>query len=80
MVRSGTKYVVDDLLFKFAYPAEDSPYLGSYELAGKAAGHDLRGAISIFHAIGAVKADDRTSNPNLNISLMAIVDALGFRV
>ena len=72
--------MVDDLLFKFAYPAEDSPYLGSYELAGKAAGHDLRGAISIFHAIGAVKADDRMSDPNLNISLMAIVDALGFRV
>ena len=40
-IAGGTKYIVDGLLFKFANPAE-GPYLGSYELANKATGHDLR--------------------------------------
>jgi hypothetical protein len=40
-IAGGTKYIVDGLLFKFADPAE-GPYLGSYELANKATGHDLR--------------------------------------
>ena len=73
---SGTKYIVDGLLFKVANPAE-GPYLSSFELANKAAGHDLRGAIAIYHAIGAVKAQVPM---NLNISLMGIIDHLGFRV
>ena len=74
----GTKYIVDGILFKFSFPADDSPYLGSYECANKAAGHDLRGAISIFHAIedenNANEADD---DVNLNCNLMAIIDCLG---
>ena len=73
---TGTKYIVDGLLFKVANPAE-GPYLSSFELANKGAGHDLRGAIAIYHAIGAVKA---RVPMNLNISLMGIIDHLGFRV
>ena len=74
----GTKYIVDEILFKVACPADDSPYLGSYECANKAAGHDLRGAISIFHAI----EDENSANKggedvNLNCNLMAIIDCLG---
>ena len=74
----GTKYIVDGILFKFSFPADDSPYIGSYECANKAAGHDLRGAISIYHAIedenNANEADD---DVNLNCNLMAIIDCLG---
>ena len=76
----GTKYIVDKILFKVACPADDSPYLGSYECANKAAGHDLRGSISIFHAIedenNVNEADDEV---NLNCNLMAIIDCLGER-
>ena len=76
----GTKYIVDGILFKVACPADDSPYLGSYEYAQKATGHDLRGAISIFHAI----EDENNENEgeedvNLNCNLMAIIDHLGER-
>ena len=78
-IAGGTKYIVDNILFKFANPTE-GPYLGSYELANKATGHDLRGAISIFHAIEDARTDDEEVIVNLNTSLMALVDHLGFRV
>ena len=71
----GTKYIWDNLLFKFSFPSSDSPYLGSYELSNKAAGHDLRGAITIYHAIEAVRVDKPILN--LHVNLMAIVDHLG---
>ena len=76
----GTKYIVDDILFKFSFPADDSPYLGSYECANKAAGHDLRGSISIFHAIEDENNDNEAEEDvNLNCNLMAIIDCLGER-
>ena len=76
----GTKYIVDGILFKFSFPADDSPYLGSYECANKAAGHDLRGSISIFHAIEDENNDNEAEEDvNLNCNLMAIIDCLGER-
>ena len=74
----GTKYIVDGILFKFSFPADDSPYLGSYECANKAAGHDLRGSISIFHAIEDENNENEAGEDvNLNCNLMAIIDCLG---
>ena len=74
----GTKYIVDGILFKFSFPADDSPYLGSYECANKAAGHDLRGSISIFHAIeDENNENEEGEDVNLNCNLMAIIDCLG---
>ena len=75
----GTKYIVDEILYKVACPADDSPYLGSYELAQKATGHDLRGAISIFHAIEDENMDEAEDDINLNCNMMAIIDHLGER-
>ena len=76
----GTKYIVDGILFKFSFPADDSPYLGSYECANKAAGHDLRGSISIFHAIEDENNENEAGEDvNLNCNLMAIIDCLGER-
>ena len=74
----GTKYIVDGILFKFSFPADDSPYLRSYECANKAAGHDLRGSISIFHAIED-ENNEAGEDVNLNCNLMAIIDCLGER-
>ena len=69
---------MDGILFKVACPADDSPYLGSYECANKAAGHDLRGSISIFHAIeDEINANEADDDVNLNCNLMAIIDCLG---
>ena len=74
----GTKYIVDGILFKFSFPADDSPYLRSYECANKAAGHDLRGSISIFHAIEDENNENEAGEDvNLNCNLMAIIDCLG---
>ena len=76
----GTKYIVDGILFKFSFPAGDSPYIGSYEYANKAAGHDLRGSISIFHAIEDENNENEAEEDvNLNCNLMAIIDCLGER-
>ena len=72
--QQGTKYIVDDLLFKFANPAA-GPYMKSFELANKATGHDLRGAISISHAIE--NENEEGGAVNLNTSLMGIIDHLG---
>ena len=74
----GTKYIVDGILFKVACPADDSPYIKSYEFAQKATGHDLRGAISIFHAIED-ENNENEEDVNLNCNLMAIIDHLGER-
>ena len=81
-IAGGTKYIVDGIMFKFSFPSEDSPYLGSYELAQKATGHDIRGAISIFHAIEDVREErsDIKGAFNLNVSLLSVLDHLGFRV
>ena len=79
--RQGTKYIVDDIVFKVAFPADDSPYLGSNECANKAAGHDLRGAISISHSIEDENNDDGKEEViNVNCSMMAVIDHLGSRV
>ena len=76
----GTKYIVDGILFKFSFPAGDSPYIGSYEYANKAAGHDLRGSISIFHAIEDENNENEAGEDvNLNCNLTAIIDCLGER-
>ena len=74
----GTKYIVDEILFKVAFPSDDSPYIKSYEFAQKATGHDLRGAISIFHAIED-ENNENEEDVNLNCNLMAIIDHLGER-
>ena len=68
---------MDGILFKVACPADDSPYLGSYEFSNKAAGHDLRGAITIFHAIEDENKNEAEEHVNLNCNLMAIIDHLG---
>ena len=49
----------------------------SFELANKATGHDLRGAISISRAIEHENEEGGTIN--LNTSLMGIIDHLGER-
>ena len=69
---------MDGILFKVACPADDSPYIKSYEFAQKATGHDLRGSISIFHAIEDENNENEADDDvNLNCNLMAIIDCLG---
>jgi hypothetical protein len=53
----GVKYVEDGLFFKFADPS-DGPYGTSYEVANKAVGHELKGAIAVFHAAQAATTSD----------------------
>jgi hypothetical protein len=74
-VAGGVKYIVDGLFFKFADPS-DGPYGGSFENANKAVGHELKGAIAIFHAAQAVIGDGN----ELHSSLLAVVHHLGFCV
>eukprot|EP00947_MAST-08B_sp_MAST-8B-sp1_P000861 g861.t1 len=76
-IAGGTKYIEDGILFKFANPdGEGSPYGESFELANKAAGLDLSGAIAIMHGAQTVLGQDE----QLHVSLQALVDHLGFRV
>ena len=55
--------------------------MGSYELANKATGHDLRGAISISHAIENENESkvSEWGGVQLNVNLMAVIDHLGER-
>eukprot|EP00947_MAST-08B_sp_MAST-8B-sp1_P004624 g4624.t1 len=76
-IAGGTKYIEDGILFKFANPdGEGSPYGESFELANKAAGLDLSGAIAIMHGAQTALGQDE----QLHVSLQALVDHLGFRV
>ena len=73
----GTKYIEDGLFFKFADPLE-GPYGGSFEVANKAVGHELKGAIAVFHAAQAVVGDG--ADDAVMTSLLAVVHHLGFCV
>ena len=66
----GCKFVVGNILFKFADPM-GGPYNSSFELAQKAAAHDLRGATAFaqYGLDGGVFA-----------SLQTIIDYGGFRL
>eukprot|EP00947_MAST-08B_sp_MAST-8B-sp1_P002552 g2552.t1 len=76
-IAGGTKYIEDGILFKLANPDGDgSPYGESFELANKAAGLDLSGAIAIMHGAHSELGKDK----QLHVSLQALVDHLGFRV
>ncbi len=77
-VYAGEKYVVRGILFKLAHDSELAPdyflYGGSngphFELAAKAAGHDLKGAISYF----------RFCTDGICVPMQALVDFQGFRL
>jgi hypothetical protein len=55
-----------------------SPFAGSFEVANKAAGNDLRGAVALFHVANNadVLEDDEYS---LGVAQRCLVDYLGFR-
>ena len=59
-IAGGVKYCVDGILFKLADPLKKgAPYVNSYEYAAKAAGHDLRGAVSVLRAASLTWNDDQ---------------------
>jgi tetratricopeptide (TPR) repeat protein len=67
-VAGGDKYVVHNILFKFALDRRN--FYGSDSAASKVAGHELQGLISMFSC----------DEPGLCMPLMALVDYKGFRL
>jgi len=63
----GDKYVVNNILFKFAV---DRGLFGSDSAAAKAAGNELRGLTNYFNL----------GEGSLHVPLMALVDYMGFRL
>lgn len=61
-VAGGDKYIVHNILFKFAVDRSD--FYGSDHAAAKVAGHELQGLISLFNC------DER----GVALPLMALVD------
>jgi hypothetical protein len=74
-VAGGKKFVVKNILFKFADPA-GGPYNNSFELSQKAAAHDLQGAT----AFAQYGQEDQGSVGGVFVSLQTIVDYGGFRL
>lgn len=64
----GVKYIVHNILFKFALDKRD--FYGSDAAAAKVAGHELQGLISLFNC----------DEVGLCMPLMALVDYKGFRL
>jgi hypothetical protein len=74
-VAGGKKFVVKNILFKFADPA-GGPYNNSFELSQKAAAHDLQGAT----AFAQYGQEDQGSDGKVFVSLQTLVDYGGFRL
>lgn len=68
-VAGGSKYIVHNILFKFALDTEGL-YGNNDAAAAKVGGHELKGMQSHFHC----------NIPHLHLPLMALVDYRGFRV
>ena len=69
-IAGGRKFVVKNILFKFADPA-GGPYIHSFELSQKAAAHDLQGATA-FAQYG--------QEDQVFLSLQTLIDFGGFRL
>jgi hypothetical protein len=65
----GEKFLVKNILFKFATAESKHELFDSTEVAAKVAGHDLKGLIQYFN-LGV---------DLLHFPLMVLVDYLGFR-
>jgi hypothetical protein len=74
-IAGGKKFVVRNILFKFADPM-GGPYNSSFELSQKAAAHDLQGAT----AFAQYGADGQDSGDGAFVSLQTIIDYGGFRL
>jgi hypothetical protein len=74
-IAGGKKFVVGNILFKFADPM-GGPYNSSFELSQKAAAHDLQGATA-FAQFGA---DGQDSGDGAFVSLQTLIDYGGFRL
>ena len=73
-IAGGKKFVVKNILFKFADPM-GGPYNNSFELSQKAAAHDLRGATAFLHY-----QEDLGSHRCVCVSLQTLIDFAGFRL
>jgi hypothetical protein len=73
-IAGGKKFVVKNILFKFADPM-GGPYNNSFELSQKAAAHDLRGATAFLHY-----QEDLDSHRCVSVSLQTLIDFAGFRL
>lgn len=90
-VAGGQKYIVNGILFKLAQDSEVAPgrfiYGGSRganeELAAKAAGHDLKGAVqylNFFFNRDSGGGERRLSKEDPRVTMQALVDYRGFRL
>jgi tetratricopeptide (TPR) repeat protein len=70
----GTKFVVQNILFKFAVNDDESPLFESDYEASLVAGHELKGALAYFNLI------QRNSDLQFRVPLMCLVDYLGYRL
>eukprot|EP01105_Mastigella_eilhardi_P017010 TRINITY_DN390_c0_g1_i3.p1 TRINITY_DN390_c0_g1~~TRINITY_DN390_c0_g1_i3.p1 ORF type:complete len:2090 (-),score=509.34 TRINITY_DN390_c0_g1_i3:37-6306(-) len=69
-IAGGQKFIVNDIIFKFATDEEKGTFQGDDQLAAKIAGHELKSCIRFFSV----------SNCNIRVPLMANLDYLGFRL
>ena len=69
-IAGGEKFIEKNILFKYANPL-GGPYCESFELAAKAAGHDMKGACA-FLQYGVEEG--------LTVALQALIDYSGYRL
>jgi hypothetical protein len=68
-VVGGSKYIVNNILFKFAVD-QDHLFRGDDAAAAKVAGHDLKSLISVLNC----------DLPGLSVPMMLLLDYKGFRL